>query len=185
IRYAGTLVGNIANASPIADTPPFLFVMDAELELASKSKRRMVPITKFYKGYKDLDLHQDEVIAAVHLPLPAKDEIVRLYKVSRRIHLDISSFTAAFRLKINQDKIEQAAVALGGVGPVVIRATEVEKFLTGAPLTRDTFKKAGEIAAANIKPISDVRGSLDFRLRLSENIFQKLFFDLGKKEVCR
>lgn len=185
IRYAGTLVGNIANASPIADTPPFLFVMDAELELTSKSKRRMVPITKFYKGYKDLDLNHDEVIAAVHLPLPHKNEIVKLYKVSRRIHLDISSFTAAFCLKINQDKIEQAAVALGGVGPVVVRAIEVEKFLTGAPLNRETFKKAGEIAAANIKPISDVRGSLDFRLRLSENIFQKLYFDLGKKELCR
>lgn len=185
IRYAGTLVGNIANASPIADTPPFLFVMEAELELASKSKRRMVPITSFYKGYKDLDLNADEVIANVHLPLPKSDEIVKLYKVSRRIHLDISSFTAAFRLKITDDKIEQAHVALGGVGPVVVRAKEVEKFLLNAPFTLETFKKAGEIAAQNITPISDVRGSNDFRLRLSENIFQKLFFDLGKKELCR
>lgn len=185
IRYAGTLVGNIANASPIADTPPFLFVMDAELELASPSKRRMVPITKFYKGYKDLDLNSNEVIAAVHLPLPESDEIVKLYKVSRRIHLDISSFTAAFRLKIKNDKIEQAAVALGGVGPVVIRALEVEQFLSGARLTLETFKKAGEIAASSTKPISDVRGSNDFRLRLAENIFQKLFYELGKKELCQ
>ena len=185
IRYAGTLVGNIANASPIADTPPFLFVMDAELEIASKTKRRMVPITKFYKGYKDLDLNFDEVIASVHLPLPKADETIKLYKISRRIHLDISSFTAAFRLKLNNEKIEQAAVALGGVGPVVVRVVEVEKFLNGASINRETFKKAGEIAAASIKPISDVRGSDDFRLRLSENIFQKLFFDLGKKELCR
>ncbi len=185
IRYAGTLVGNVANASPIADTPPFLFVMDAQLELASKHKRRMVPITKFYKGYKDLDLNADEVIAAIHLPLPEANEKIKLYKVSRRIHLDISSFTAAFRLNIDGNKIKTAGVALGGVGPVVVRAEEVEKFLVGKDVSQDTFKKAGEIAAANIKPISDVRGSVDFRLRLSENIFQKLYFDLGKIEACR
>lgn len=185
IRYAGTLVGNVANASPIADTPPFLFVMDAELELASKTKRRMVPITKFYKGYKDLDLNADEVIASIHLPLPKPAETIKLYKVSRRIHLDISSFTAAFRLTIEQNKIKRAAVALGGVGPVVVRASEVENFLVDKEVSIETFKKAGELAAGNIKPISDVRGSLDFRLKLCENIFQKLYFDLGKIKACR
>src|SRR5262249_39768639 len=84
IRHLGTMGGNIMNASPIADSLPFLFVMDAQLELAGPSGRRQVNINQFYQGYKKFDLKPDELLTGVRIPLPRSDEILRLYKVSRR-----------------------------------------------------------------------------------------------------
>ena len=81
IRHVGTIGGNIANASPIADSLPFLFVMDATLELRSARGTRDVPITQFYKGYKKFDLQPGELIAQVRIPLPAEDELLKLFKV--------------------------------------------------------------------------------------------------------
>ncbi|HET8797173.1 MAG TPA: FAD binding domain-containing protein, partial [Thermoanaerobaculia bacterium] len=95
IKNAGTLAGNIANASPIADTLPFLYVMEAQLELTGARGTRTVPIAAFYKGYKTLDLAADEIITRIRIPLPRRDQTLRLSKISKRSHLDISSFTAA------------------------------------------------------------------------------------------
>lgn len=178
IRNAGTLAGNIANASPIADTPPFLFVMDAQLELSGSNGTRIVEITKFYKGYKQFDLNHDEIISRILIPLPKPAEIIKLYKVSKRTHLDISSFTAAFRLKLNGDNIESAAVCYGGVGPVVLRMPATEEFLQGKPFSVETFLKAGDIAVSEITPISDVRGSKEFRNQLGRNILVKFFHEV-------
>ncbi|HEY6219451.1 MAG TPA: FAD binding domain-containing protein, partial [Gemmatimonadaceae bacterium] len=106
IKNAGTLAGNIANASPIADTLPFLFVMGANLELSGTAGTRVVPIGSFYKGYKSLDLRADEIITRILIPLPAQDETLRLYKISKRSHLDISSFTAAVLMRRTDSRID-------------------------------------------------------------------------------
>jgi xanthine dehydrogenase small subunit len=179
IRNAGTLAGNIANGSPIADTLPFLFVMEARLELTGRSGTRVVPINAFYRGYKQLDLEPDEIITRILVPLPpsGSDETLGLYKVSRRKDLDISSFTAAIRLQTAGRTITAASVALGGVGPVVLRMPSVEALLQGNPITEDLFERAGQLARREINPISDVRGSRDFRLQLAENIFCKFYYE--------
>ena len=117
IRHVGTIGGNIANASPIADSLPFLFVMDAVLELAQRRRHAEVNINDFYKGYKKFDLRPGELITQVRMPLPADDELLRLYKVSRRRDLDIASFTAAIRMRLDGDTIADAAIAFGAVGP--------------------------------------------------------------------
>lgn len=187
IRHAATLAGNIANGSPIADTLPFLFVMEAELELVdSTSKTRIVNINNFYKGYKQLDLAADELINRIHIPLPAAHELLKLYKVSRRKNLDISTFTAALRLTRDGDTIKRASIAYGGVGPTVLRLPNTEKFLTGKTFQWTTFKEAGDLARQEITPISDVRGSADFRYQLAENIMQKFYFEVTwDKEPAR
>ncbi len=186
IRHAGTLAGNIANASPIADTPPFLFVMDAVVEVTGVNGTRRIKMTEFYTGYKKLALQADELITKVIVPLPRKDELVKLYKVSRRQHLDISAFTAAIRLKVNGGKIESAAVSYGGIAAVVLRLTKVEQFLVGKELTLDTCRQAGQLARQEVEPISDVRGSRDYRLALAENIFIKFYHESKERElVCR
>lgn len=177
IRHVGTIGGNLANASPIADSIPFLMVMEAELELLGPDGLRRVNINQFYKGYKELDLLPGELIAAVHVTLPMPEECLRLIKVSRRRDLDISTMTAAIRLQIDNDQIEQASVALGGVGPTVVRATQTEHFLAGQPLTEATMHQAGDIACSEIAPISDVRGSAEFRYQLTRNVFLKLFHE--------
>jgi xanthine dehydrogenase small subunit len=186
IRHAGTLAGNVANASPIADTPPFLFTMDAEIEAAGVHGVRKIKMTEFYLGYKKLALQSDELITKIHVPLPLKSEIVRLFKVSRRQHLDISAFTAAIRLKVERGKIETAAVTYGGVAAVVMRMPKVEQFLIGREFSLETCREAGKLARSEISPLSDVRGSSDYRLALAENIFSKFYHETAERElVCQ
>jgi xanthine dehydrogenase small subunit len=175
IRHVGTIGGNLANASPIADSLPFLYVMDAELELTSIDGTRIVPVTEFYKGYKKIDLRPGELIVRVRVPLPAPDELLRLYRVSRRCDLDIASFTAAIRLRMDGELIEEAAIAFGAVGPTVIRARETEAFLRGRPLDEETMRAAGDVAIGEIAPISDVRGAADYRYQLTRNILLKFY----------
>jgi xanthine dehydrogenase small subunit len=177
IKNAGTLAGNIANASPIADTLPFLFVTHASLELTGSDGARMVPIREFYLGYKKLDLRPDEIITRIHIPLPRDGETLRLYKISKRSHLDISTFTAAMLMKRTNGKVDSMRIAYGGVAPVVLRLTKTEEFLAGQPFKLDSFAAAGEIAREEIAPISDVRGSREFRLQLAENILSRFYYD--------
>lgn len=180
IKNKGTLVGNVANASPIADTLPFLFVAEAEIELYSKAGTRRVNINQFYTGYKQLDMRADEFISRIIIPIPGKNELLRLYKVSNRKDLDISTFTAAIRLRLDAQTITQASLAYGGVGPIVMRLPQTESFLAGKQLEEQVFEQAGAVARAEIKPISDVRASADYRLQLAENILLKFYSQLGE-----
>jgi xanthine dehydrogenase small subunit len=177
IKNAGTLAGNIANASPIADSLPFLYVAGARLELTGRHGVRTVPIESFYRGYKTLDLAPDEIITAI--VIPDIGETLRLYKISKRSHLDISSFTAAFHMQRTDGRIGSIRIAYGGVGPVVLRLPRTESFLAGKPFVRETFEEAGAIAREEITPIGDVRGSRDFRLQLAENVLCRFFYDAG------
>jgi xanthine dehydrogenase small subunit len=178
IRNAGTLAGNIANASPIADSLPFLFVTQARLELTGTAGSRVVGIGDFYLGYKKLDLREDEIITRIFVPLPESGEILRLYKISKRSHLDISSFTAAVLMRRTDGRVDSVRIAFGGVAPVVLRLPRTEQFLAGKPIGPETFAEAGEIARAEIAPISDVRGSRDYRLQLAGNALSRFYYDL-------
>src|SRR5688500_11956533 len=179
IKNAGTLAGNIANASPIADSLPFLYVTGATLELTGRGGVRRVAIEKFYRGYKTLDLHPDEIITRIRIPLPPDTDTLRLYKVSKRSHLDISSFTAAMLMRRRADQIESIRIAYGGVGPVVLRLPKTEQFLAGRPFALETFEEAEPIAREEITPISDVRGSRDFRLLLAGGVLRKFYYSVG------
>lgn len=181
IKNKGTLVGNVANASPIADTLPFLFVADAEVELLGPQGSRRVNINRFYTGYKQLDLLPEELIARILIPIPA--DTLRLFKISNRRDLDISTFTAGFRLRVEQGQISRIAIAYGGVAATVIRLPKTEAFLLGKPFSLESFQAAGRIARSEISPISDVRASAAYRLQLAENILLKLYHSLAKTEV--
>jgi len=196
IRNAGAIGGNIANASPIADAAPFLAVMEAEIEAASRaSGRRRIPITRFYLAYKKIDLRPDELIIRVRVPLPAPGDLLRLYKVSRRRDLDIATFNAAVLVRLDDStakgrngsagahagptgaRIGSARIAYGGVAPTLLRLPRTEAFLAGRPFEEATFREAGRMARGEIAPISDVRGSAAFRAQLSENILLKFYRD--------
>ena len=113
--------------------------------------------------------------------------MLKLYKVSKRKNLDISTFTAAMLMRKSGNKIESINIAYGGVAAVILRLPKTEAFLKGKEISEDTFKAAGELAKSEITPISDVRGSSDFRYQLSENILLKFFHDcVNEKELaCR
>ncbi len=178
IKNAGTLAGNIANGSPIGDSLPFLMAMDAEVELSGLDGARRVNMNQLYTGYRKLDMKPDELIIRIYIPLPGPAELLKLYKVSKRKHLDISAFTAAIRLTQSTDgRIEAVRVAYGGVGPVVMRLPQTEAFLLGKDFTEAVFREGGKIARREITPISDVRGSSAFRLQLAENILLKFYLE--------
>src|SRR6185295_10644852 len=130
-----------------------------------------------YKGYKKFDLRSGELLTQVRIPLPTEDDLLRLYKVSRRLDLDIASFTSAIRLRLDGDTIAEAAVAFGAVGPMVIRARKTEAFLRGRSFDEETMRLAGDVAVAEITPISDVRGAADYRYQLTRNILLKFYHE--------
>jgi xanthine dehydrogenase small subunit len=136
-----------------------------------------VNVNDFYKGYKKFDLQRGELITNIRIPLPAEDEYLRLYKVSRRRDLDIATFTAAIRMRLDGETITDAAIAFGAVGPTIIRARSTESFLRGRPFDEETMRLAGDVAAAEIMPISDVRGAADYRFQLTRNILLKFFYE--------
>ncbi|QDU90749.1 6-hydroxypseudooxynicotine dehydrogenase complex subunit beta [Pirellulimonas nuda] len=183
IRNLATFGGNLANASPIADSLPALYAQGAELELASARGRRRVPIESFYLGYKQLDLAADELIVAVHMPLPAEHNELVLAKVSKRRDMDISTVASAVWLTVEEGTIVDARVALGGVGPTVVRSPGAEGVLVGAGVEEETFRKAGRAARADVTPISDVRSSAAYRAQLVENLVARAFFEIAPQPV--
>jgi xanthine dehydrogenase small subunit len=185
IRNVATLVGNVAHGSPIADSLGLLTIMDATLTIVGPRATRRRSINGFYQGYKKKDLAADELILGVELPLPADDEHLRLYKISRRRDLDIATFGAGVRVREELGVITQASIAYSGVGPTVVRLSRTESCLIGRPFDETSFRQAGLIARSEIEPISDVRGSADFRWQLAENILTKFYFDELECQVQR
>lgn len=183
IKNAGTLGGNLANGSPIGDTMPSLFVLEADVELVGPQGRRRVSINDFYTGYRRTVMRSDELLAAVHVPLPGDDELFACYKISKRHDLDISSFTAAVWMRVDGETIAAARVAYGGVAATIVRLSQTEATLVGKPLSTATLRQAGRTARGEIKPISDVRGSAEYRATLAENILLKFGRELNGRLV--
>lgn len=178
IKNAGTLGGNIANGSPIGDTMPALYVLDAEIELTSSSGPRRVNINDYYTGYKKSVRRTDELLTRVFIPLPEAGDLFKLYKISKRKDLDISTMTGAIWMKVKDKTIEQVRIAYGGVGPNILRLKQTEASLIGQPFDAATFRKAGKLARTEITPISDVRGAAAYRLQLAENLLLKFFHEV-------
>jgi xanthine dehydrogenase small subunit len=178
IKNAATLGGNIANASPIGDTLPALFVLNAQVKLTGAKSSRRVNINDFYTGYKQTVAAADELITRVLIPRLGSGELLRLFKVSKRQDLDISTFSAAFWLKLSGERIQDIRIAYGGVGPRIVRLPRTEARLKGSVVSAEIFESAGETALAEISPISDVRGSAEYRNKLAANILRKLYYDL-------
>ncbi len=179
IRNAGTLAGNLASGSPIADAIPFHLVMDSQLSLVSSRGQRQVALNEFYTGYRQNIMADDELIAEVTTPLLAQDERLAVYKISKRRDMDISTLTFGLWIKLQQETIADVRLAIGGVGPTVLRIPASEQYLVGKTLTESTMQVAGEIARDQISPWSDVRGGADFRLQLTENLLLKAYHELA------
>lgn len=178
IKNQATIAGNIANASPIADTLPFLMVVGAKIEVKSAAATREVEIRDFFKGYKQLDLKPGELISSVKIPLPQPKQSFFLYKISKRRDLDIATVSAAFMLNLSSDLlIDSISIAFGGVGPMVLRMPEVEQQLKGQEWNLKNLTLAGELAANLVTPLSDVRGSKEYRSLLVRNLFVKCYYD--------
>jgi CO/xanthine dehydrogenase FAD-binding subunit len=160
----GTIGGNIANASPAADTPPALLVYDAELELVSIRGTRRVPYHRFHTGYKTADLRPDELIARVHLPRRSSAWTDTYRKVGTRKAQAIAKvcFAAGARVAA-AGQVEDIRIAFGSVGPTVVRATTAERALRGSRLDETAIDAALAALAGDIRPIDDMRSTARYR----------------------
>jgi len=166
----GTIGGNIANASPAADSPPALLVYDAELELVSANEARWVRYHGFWKGYKIIDLRDDELIRSVRLARATNGWKHFYCKVGTRRAQAISKVCFAGAARVTEGKIEDVRIALGSVAPAVLRATETEQFLRGEKLTATVVRAAQQALAREIAPIDDMRSTARYRLRVAQNL---------------
>lgn len=178
IKNLATLIGNVANASPIADTPPFLLVSDAVVEVLGAGGKRSIPIEKFFLGYRKTALRRGEFITTIHFAIPGQDEVLGLRKVSERKDLDISAVNAAFYVGWSDREkgtIKSVRIAIGGVAATTLRLKKMEASLVGQTLTDEVLNRAVEILHDEITPIGDVRGSSAFRHVLVENVVRRFF----------
>ena len=166
----GTIGGNIANASPAADSPPALLVYDAELELVSESGSRWVPYHGFWKGYKQIAIRQDELIRAVRVPRNVGFSKQFYRKVGTRRAQAISKVCFAGTARMDAGRVGDIRIALGSVAPTVLRATETEKILRGEEPVRAALQIAQQTLAREIAPIDDIRSTARYRLRVAQNL---------------
>lgn len=179
IKNAGTLVGNVANGSPIGDTIPSLYALGAEVELSSARGARWVPIDQFYLGYRKTQLAEDEVVTRVRFAPLGDKALFRAFKICQRRDLDISYVGAAFYLAHDGEVIREARVAYGGVGPTVLRLRDVERMLAGVALRDEAaWERVAEAIERAVTPRSDLRGSEEGRRVLSGNLLRKLGYEL-------
>jgi CO/xanthine dehydrogenase FAD-binding subunit len=171
----GTLGGNIANASPAADSPPALLVYDAELELISASGSRWVPYHGFWTGYKQIGLRPEELIRRIRLPLCQNNWKPYYRKVGTRRAQAISKACLAAAARVESGRIADVRIALGSVAPTVFRALETEKILQSERLTAVSFRAAQETLAREITPIDDVRSTARYRRRIAQNLLAEFF----------
>lgn len=184
IKNIGTLVGNVANASPIGDTVPFLMVADTLVHVASSRGTRNIPLTEFYLAYRKMSLEADEIIASVSFAIPKQEDRLRIFKVSQRKDLDISTVNSAFLFRMKDDHpsvVSEARIAYGGIGPVIRRFPAVETFLVGKALEPKVIDQALGMIQGDILPLSDVRGTSAYRRNLVDGMFRRFCEELGQK----
>ncbi len=174
----GTLGGNIANASPAADSPPALLVYDAELELVSANGARWVRYDGFHTGYKTMDLRPDELIRGIRLRRSIRSWRQYYRKVGTRRAQAISKVCVAAAAELEGDAIRDVRIALGSVAPTVLRAAKTETFLRRRTLDEDTIRAAQEELAREIAPIDDMRSTARYRRRVAQNLLGKFLSGL-------
>jgi CO/xanthine dehydrogenase FAD-binding subunit len=167
----GTLGGNIANASPAADSPPALIVYDAEIEIVSAGRARWVAYESFHTGYKKMNLHAGELIRSIRVARPRGAWKQYFRKVGTRRAQAISKICFAGAGRVEAGRIAEVRIALGSVAPTVLRAVRVEELLRGQrPEGSALLLAAQDALGADIAPIDDMRSTGRYRRSVAQNL---------------
>jgi len=179
VRHRATLGGNLANASPIADGAVYFLAHNARLGLKQGRQLRELPLSRFFRGYKRVDLREGEEIEWLAVELPAKPAAFSFEKTSRRAHLDVATVNSALRIEVSDGMVESAWLSAGGVAPTPLLLERAGESLVGRRLDAATVKEAARLALEQAAPISDVRGSASYKRLLLRQLvyahFLKLF----------
>lgn len=175
----GTLGGNIANASPAADSPPALLVYDAEIEIVSASGVRWIPYQQFHSGYKQMDLQPAELIRRVRLPRNKNAWRQYFRKVGARRAQAISKVCFAAAARMDPGRIGDVRIVLGSVAPTALRAVRTEEVLRGQRPEPAILKVAQDALAREIAPIDDIRSTLRYRRTVARNLLAEFIESLA------
>jgi xanthine dehydrogenase small subunit len=175
LRNRATLGGNLATASPIGDAAPLLLAMDASVEIAGGAGRRLIPLREFFTGYRKTRLEPGEILTAVEIPKPLPATL-RFYKVSKRRLDDISTVAAAMALdRDSAGGVRRARFAFGGVAATPVLIDEAEQAIRGRQWNEGAMARVQEVLARSLKPMSDHRGSAEYRRDVSTSLVEKFW----------
>ena len=176
VRNMGTIGANIANGSPIGDTPPLLIALGARIVLRKGAARREVALEDFFIDYGKQDRAPGEFVEEVVIPI-RPDARVAAYKISKRRDSDITAVAAGFCLSVENGTIAEARICFGGMAGTPKRAAGAEAALKGQPFARDAFEAAARAVADDFTPLSDWRASADYRRTVAANLFRRFWLE--------
>lgn len=187
VRNVGTIGGNIANGSPIGDTPPPLIALGATVTLRKGHGRRMLPLERFFIAYGKQDRQPGEFVERIAVPVPAEDAHFAVYKITKRRDEDITATLGAFHLTLAGDgTVASIVIAYGGMAATPKRATAVENALLGKPWTETTVESAMAAYEIDFTPLSDMRASAEYRMLASKNMLMRFYLETtGTKAPLR
>ena len=177
VRNAGTLVGNIANGSPIGDSMPALISIDARVKLRKGSDTRELPMQELYLDYMKNAMQAGEFIESVIVPKRDESLQLRCYKLCKRFDQDISAVCAAFALRLDGDQVASISIVLGGMAAIPSAASKTEKQLLGKAWTEETVVVAMESLKQDFTPMSDMRASAAYRQQASSNLLYRFYLE--------
>jgi len=179
IRNRATLGGNLGTASPIGDSPPVLLALDARIIAAGPDGKRTIEIADLFTDYRQTSLKTGELIVEVQIPKPFP-AISRFYKVSKRVHDDISTVAAGFAIDLDEHgNVQRARLAYGGVAATPVRATAAERALVGQPWNAESMAQAKTLADGAFTPMTDQRGTAAYRAKMVGSLLEKFFAETG------
>ncbi len=175
VRNAATIGGNVANGSPIGDSPPALIALNARIRLQKGTALREIPIEDFFVAYGKQDRSAGEFVESILIP-PQEDRL-KCYKLSKRFDQDISTLLGCFSIPVKDGIVHDARLAFGGMAATPKRASVVENALNGRPWTETTVRTAMTLMGEDFQPIADVRGTVEYRLRSAQNFLLRYFLE--------
>ncbi|MDO5611734.1 MAG: xanthine dehydrogenase small subunit [Paracoccus sp. (in: a-proteobacteria)] len=177
VRAMGTIGGNIANGSPIGDTPPVLIALGAQIVLRRGDVRRRLAVADFFIDYGRQDRAPGEFVEQIIIPRPGPDARLAAYKVSKRAHSDITAVAAGMRVEVRGGTITDAVLAFGGMAGVPKRAAGAEAALRGQPFAEAAFQAAADAVAGDFTPMSDMRASAAYRAQVAANLIRRFWLE--------
>jgi xanthine dehydrogenase small subunit len=183
IRNQATIGGNVANASPVGDTPPVLLALNATIELRKGVSTRTLPIGEFFHSYKKTALESGEFIVAIFIPFNDINATVRAYKVTKRFEDDISAVCMVAHWRKVNNRFADVRVALGGMAEIPSRGKACESAMEGSSFNLQTIDKAASALLEDFSPIDDLRASATYRERLAGNLLRRAFLAETRSET--
>ena len=185
VRASGTVGGNVANGSPIGDTPPALIALGARVELQFGAEIRSLALEDFFLGYGKQDRRPGEFVRRLLVPRLGASDVFRAFKLSKRFDQDISAVMAALRLSLDGPRIREARVAFGGMAATPKRAAAVETALLGARLDKpSTWEGVLDAIEADFQPITDMRASAAYRLQAARGLIEKALIEIAGRPTA-